>query len=160
MTDEQTTEKQKDAGETIGKLVGGGIIILIVWFLWSFFSSSGPSIASTPSTTTVATPVVQSDSQSSAYKLAVYDSHPNPNIATVAQYQSALNALKPLCTENESALAGEIWASWSNLESNGVTDETILSLMSHIQDSIPKSMGPTNCKGVMAAYLVLREPQP
>ena len=82
-----------------------------------------------------------------------------PNPTTVAHYQAALDGLKPLCTENEATLAGEIWASWNDLEKNGVTDETNLSLIGRIKASIPQTAASTDCGQVMAAYLVLREPK-
>lgn len=89
----------------------------------------------------------------------MYDLNQTPDTITVSKYQSALDSLKPLCTEDEATLASEIWASWKDLKSNGVSDETILSLMAHITQSVPSGgAAPTDCRGVMAAYLVLREP--
>ncbi len=111
-----------------------------------------------PATQDTQTAQIAPSPESPAYKLALYDSGYAPDATTVAKYQSALDVLKQHCTEDEPTLASEIWASWKDLESNKVTDETILSLMAHITQSVPASAAPTDCRAVMAAYLLMREP--
>ena len=78
------------------------------------------------------------------------------NDPRVRRLNTALNRLAPACKESRHRLAGEIWASWKDLHKNGKND-SILSVLVHIRESIPSSLGRTNCAGIMAAYLVLRE---
>jgi hypothetical protein len=141
-----------------------GVIVLVLIILYAIGSNmpdtapqqtaqkAQPVASEPPSSPTTASV------KSAASKLAFADLGHVPDAATVAKYQSALDSLKPLCTENEATLAGEIWGSWKDLVDNQVTDETNLSLISHITQSIPSDSTPTDCRGVMAAYLVLREP--
>jgi len=74
----------------------------------------------------------------------------------VAKLNTALNRLAPKCRESHHKLAAETWASWKDLRKNGV-DESILSVLTHVRESIPAVMGRTNCAQIMAAYLLLRE---
>lgn len=142
---------------------GVRIVVTVIVLLFIFIVATGaskdnspqPATAAKPATSTSQTP--QMDTQSPAYKLADYDLNHAPDAATVAQYQTALDGLRPLCTEPEDKIAAEIWASWQDLEKNGVTDETNLTLIGHIKDSVPDGTV-VNCQGVMAAYLTLREP--
>ena len=48
-------------------------------------------------------------------------------------------------------------AGYSDLVKNGVTDETRLSVLRHLDQSIPAGLGKTDCAGMLSAYLVLRE---
>lgn len=141
-----------------------GVIVLVLVILY-VIGSNMPDVpqqtsakaqpAASSSLKTSATPTVQSP----AYKLAVADLNHEPNPSVIAAYQAALDGLKPLCTEDEATLAGEIWGSWKDLVNSKVTDETNLSLIGHIRQSIPSDSNPTDCRGFMAAYLVLREPK-
>jgi hypothetical protein len=118
-------------------------------------TTTSPPVAPSPSPTP-APPSI--DTSSAAYKLAQYDLGSSPSASDVATYQTALDGLLPYCTEkDEMKLAGQIWASWQDLKKNGINDETNLTLISHIETSIPDSIKPTDCQGIMAAYLVLRE---
>jgi hypothetical protein len=114
--------------------------------------NSAGAIAPTPASNATA------NTNSPAYVLAMYDSKTHPDLATVTRYQAALDSLEPFCTEDEATLAGEVWSSWNDLQKNGVSDETNLSLIGHIKESIPQGAVPTDCRQVMAAYLVMREP--
>ena len=129
-----------------------GPVALALFVLVAMTAPPRPATTDTQAAQTTTAP------ESPAYKLALYDASYAPDTTTVAKYQSELDALKALCTEDEATLASEIWASWKDLESNKVTDETNLSLMAHIAQSVPSSAAPTDCRGVMAAYLVMREP--
>jgi hypothetical protein len=61
-------------------------------------------------------------------------------------------------TEDQNVLADEIIFSRQDLAKNGIKDETDLTLIRHIEISIPASAGTVDWRGIMAAYLVLREP--
>jgi hypothetical protein len=71
-------------------------------------------------------------------------------------YVSALDALGSLCTQDRVAVAGMADFGYNDLEKNGVKDETRLTVLHHLAESIPAGQK-TDCQGVMAAYLVLRE---
>jgi hypothetical protein len=118
-------------------------------------------IKSTQSASPISKPAAQSSAaaHTPAYTLAADDLNHAPDNAIVANYQTALDGLKPLCTEkDEYTLASEIWASQQDLIKNGIKDETNLTLIGHIKASIPANSAPVDCRGVMAAYLTLREP--
>jgi hypothetical protein len=102
-------------------------------------------------------PSATNQQSTAAYKLAVYDGSSSPDAAIVARYQTALDSLKQLCKEDEDKLAGEILASWTDLEKNHVTDETNLTLIGHNKGAIDTSIAPTDCSAIMATYLTLRE---
>jgi hypothetical protein len=140
-----TQERTKKVSEKIKTVIvlAAAIIFIILWI-----KLSGVPAATSPVTS----------SQSPAYRLATYDSNQEPSAVTVSKYQTALDNLKTLCAEDDTTLAAEIWASWKDLQKNGVSDETNLSLIAHIEKSIPPKTAPVECRGVMAAYLTLREP--
>lgn len=96
--------------------------------------------------------------QSPAYKLAAYDLGHAPNASTEAQYQLALDGLKPYCIESEEKLAGEVWTSEKDLRKNGITQETNLTLLSYTRSSFPSNSRPTDCLGVLAVHLSQLEP--
>jgi len=98
-----------------------------------------------------------SSTNSPAYQLADEDLGYAPDSATVAQYQSALDALKPYCKENEASLAAEIHETWKLLEQSNIKDETNLTLLQHIQQSIPSNAPVEDCSQVMGAYVTLRQ---
>lgn len=75
-----------------------------------------------------------------------------------AVYVSALDRLAAECTEGRVKVAGYVDTAYRDLERNGVTDETRLTVMKHLARSIPPSAAPTRCDQVAAAYLTLREP--
>ena len=75
----------------------------------------------------------------------------------VADYQAALDALGPKCTQDQAFIAGLGDTGYRDLVKNGVTDETRLSVLQHLSDSIPASLGRTDCTGILSGYLVLRE---
>ena len=48
-------------------------------------------------------------------------------------------------------------AGYSDLEQNSIHDETRLTVLQHLRDSIPSGSFKLDCRSVLAAYLVLRE---
>jgi hypothetical protein len=111
--------------------------------------SSGP--AAVGSTQAAAPPA--SAAASPAQMLADLDGDTQP----VADYQAALDALGPKCTQDEAHVAALGNAGYEDLIKNGVNDETRLSVLKHLSDSIPASLGRTDCVGILSGYLVLRE---
>lgn len=107
--------------------------------------------SSSPAVTQAAAPA--SSTPSPAQRLADLDGDKSP----VADYQTALDALAPKCTQDQATIAGLGDAGYNDLVKNGVTDETRLSVLQHLNDSIPASLGKTDCTGMLSAYLVLRE---
>ena len=79
------------------------------------------------------------------------------DVSPVGDYQAALDALGPKCTQDEAHIASLGDAGYSDLVKNGVTDETRLSVLRHLDQSIPAGLGKTDCAGMLSAYLVLRE---
>ena len=143
----------QNAGKLTVVVIGSIVFAAITGVL--MFSHPEPKRSNDKADTSSQTDTSQQST--AAYKLAVYDGSSSPDAATVARYQTALDGLKQLCKEDEDKLAGEIWASWTDLEKNHVTDETNLTLIRHIKDSIDPSIAPTNCSAIMATYLTLRE---
>jgi hypothetical protein len=90
---------------------------------------------------------------SAAQRLADLDGDTQP----VSAYQAALDALAPKCTQDEANIAGLGDAGYNDLVKNGVTDETRLTVLQHLDASMPSSLGKTDCTSILSAYLVLRE---
>jgi len=76
--------------------------------------------------------------------------------SNVSPYAAALDALVPKCTQNRVGIAGIADAGFTDLQSHGITTDDRLTVLQHLSDSVP-AVGPVDCQGVMAAYLVLRE---
>jgi hypothetical protein len=111
----------------------------------------GSDLSSTPPATQVAAPATTAASP--AQELADLDGGKSP----AADYQAALDALAPKCTQDVAHIAGLGDAGYQDLVKNGITDETRLTVLQHLSDSIPASLGKTDCTGMLSAYLVLRE---
>jgi len=77
------------------------------------------------------------------------------NSAPQMTYTAALDALVPLCTQTRSDIAALANSGYQDLVANHVTDETRLTVLMHMRESIPS--GRQDCQGILAAYLVLRE---
>jgi hypothetical protein len=77
--------------------------------------------------------------------------------ADVAPYAATLNQLQAACTQDRAGIAGLGDAGLADLQKNGIRDETRLTVLQHLRDSIPASAGRTDCAGILTAYLVLRE---
>jgi hypothetical protein len=138
---------------TVGKIAAtAGVIFLILWFYSELeLLQILHTINHNSRNLTI---------QSSAYKLAAYDLGHAPDASTVAQYQIALDGLKPFCMESEEKLAGEVWTSEKGLRKNGIIHETNLTLLGHTRSSFGSNSPHkvTNCLGVLSAYLAVREP--
>lgn len=116
--------------------------------------SSSASSSSTSGQGDVPAPAPATSAQASpAQRLADLDGDVSP----VADYQAALDALGPKCTQNEPFIAGLGDSGYSDLVKNGVKDETRLTVLRHLATSIPDSLGRTDCAQILSAYLVLRE---
>jgi len=123
-------------------LTGIVVIVLFLMVLGAATSSSTPS----------------QNTDTPAHQLAEDDSTQTPDTSTVTQYQSALNSLTPYCNgQNQQQVANEIRETWKLLEQGGIKDETDLTVLQHIQASIPTNSPPENCPSVMSAYITLRE---
>jgi hypothetical protein len=88
-----------------------------------------------------------------AQKLADLDGNAQP----VAAYQRALDALAPKCTQGRARIAAIGNATLQDLQENGITDETELSVLRHLNDSLPAGSPRTDCVSIAAAYATLRE---
>lgn len=93
--------------------------------------------------------------QDAAAALQLYD-RLDGHTGDVADYQAAFGRAAAKCTNPPADVERFIENSQRDLTKNRVTDETALTLLSHLDQSIPA--GTTmDCQGVLAAYLVLRE---
>lgn len=75
----------------------------------------------------------------------------------ISDYQHALDALAPKCKQDEQHIAGIANSTLEDLQKNGVTDETELSVLQHLDQSIPKGAPRMDCVGIAASYATLRE---
>jgi hypothetical protein len=76
----------------------------------------------------------------------------------VAQFQSALNQVKPACQESQDKVASEIWASWQDVQKNN--HPTTLLHVAEAPDTVTRltpNTEPTKCASLLAAYLVTAE---
>jgi energy-coupling factor transporter transmembrane protein EcfT len=153
--------------QTIGRIVAtAGIIFLVLWFCSELRLLQITHALSRDSRNVTI--------QSPAYTLAAYDLGHTPDASTVSRYQKALDDLGPhnglgaYCPESQEKLAGEVHTSLQHLRENGITDQTNLTLIGHIKDSVPIIIKRPNqpqdlqihsmCLGVLSAYLWSREP--
>jgi hypothetical protein len=79
------------------------------------------------------------------------DKHP------ASDYQQVLDQLTPKCTQDEYTVASYVYATLEDLRKNNITDETELTVLQHLNGSLPGGSGKTDCQSIAAAYLVLRE---
>jgi hypothetical protein len=86
-----------------------------------------------------------------AEKLNVIDGH-----ASAAQYQRALDALRLKCREPETRLADYTVKTQQIIESKTGEKEPLIGILTHTNQSIPKSLGKTRCLDIFAAYATLR----
>lgn len=93
--------------------------------------------------------------QDAAALLQTYDradGHP----ADIADYQAALDKVTAKCTNSPTDIGHFVANAKADLVRNGITDETELSVLKHLDGSLPDGTH-MDCQGVLAAYLVLRE---
>lgn len=74
-----------------------------------------------------------------------------------ADEQAALNALHPACVDSDAKL--DLYASnaLGLLVKAGITDETKLSVLQHLRQSMPASSAGMKCDEQLGAYVTLRE---
>jgi hypothetical protein len=132
------------------------VAVIVVVFLVIAVNTGNKALSGSPAgatdAATVAAPVAGT-AVSPAQMLDDLDGDKNP----VADYQAALDALAPKCTQDAVHIAGLGDAGYQDLVKNGITDETRLTVLQHLDQSIPASIGKTDCAGMLSGYLVLRE---
>lgn len=139
-------------------LAGVWVLVGIVWVAQKVTSHpDGSTAASTSTTAPVTTSAAPAQAASTAADPAQMLADLDGDTSPVTDYQAALNALAPKCTQDEVHIAGLGDAGYKDLVLNGVTDETRLTVLQHLDQSIPASVGKTDCTGMLSAYLVLRE---
>lgn len=95
----------------------------------------------------------KADTPGPAQMLADLDGNAHP----AATYQRALDALAPKCTQDRKSIAGIGNATLEDLQKNGISDETELSVLEHLDESLPAGSPRTDCVSIAAAYATLRE---
>lgn len=119
-------------------------------------ASSAPShghSGSKPASKVKPAPAAHTSTPGPAQKLADLDGNSQP----VSVYQRALDSLAPKCTQDREHIAGIANATLQDLQKNGVTDESELSVLQHLGQSIPAGSSRTDCVSIAAAYATLRE---
>jgi hypothetical protein len=77
-----------------------------------------------------------------------------PTIA--ADEQQALDAVSPACSETPDKLDAEASKTVELLAEKGVHDETTVTVLRHLRQSIPASAPVMNCATVLAPYITMR----
>jgi len=98
----------------------------------------------------------QSDIATGIQVLQQFDRDHGNGSADSSAYQAALSMASAKCTNPVKDVARFVENSYTDLVSNGVEDETALSVLQHLNASIPDGSR-MDCQGVLAAYLALRE---
>ncbi len=80
--------------------------------------------------------------------------------ATTASFPAdemvALNALHPGCQEDNPKLDAEAKKTLELMQKNGVKDETVLTVLQHLRQSIPPGTPDMNCANQLGVYVTLR----
>ena len=95
------------------------------------------------------------DSQSAetpAERLAALDG------GDVSTFQQNLDSLKRKCLDSEEKIASFVYGTQKTMEKNGV-NESLASVIEHVDQSIPANAPKQRCIGVFAAYATLRAPR-
>jgi 3-oxoacyl-ACP reductase-like protein len=71
--------------------------------------------------------------------------------------QAALDALHPGCTQDDATLDRFANNALGLLEKAGIHDETKLTVLQHLRQSIPASSPSMDCQQMLGAYVTLRE---
>jgi hypothetical protein len=110
-----------------------------------------PFVLAACSSTTTPTPPTPAEI------LRVWDANSNHDTTgTGADYQAAFDQVTPKCTQTAAQLPAMVEATHKILTDGGVTDETGLTVLQHLGDSIPAGSGPQDCVQLLAAYATLR----
>lgn len=121
-----------------------GLLFMLTAGLYEWLTQDDPAPAAT-SPATSRPPAAQ--------MMADLDQHQYPASA----YQQQLDSWTAKCAQDEYTLAGYVYATQQDLQKNGIRD-TEYSILGELNRSTPGGTG-ADCKGVAAAYLVLREGQ-
>ena len=113
-----------------------GLLPLMVVVIVSGCSSTGDQSAQTP-----------------AEKLASLDG------GDVATFQQHMNSLKGKCLDSEERIASLVYGTQKTLEKDRV-NESLASVIEHVDQSIPANFPKKRCVGVFAAYATIRAPIP
>jgi hypothetical protein len=70
--------------------------------------------------------------------------------------QAALDAVSPACTESPDKLDAEAAKAVELLADSGVHDETTVTMLRHLRESIPDGAPRMDCAQVLGAYIRLR----
>lgn len=136
--------------------VFGVLAFAVIWGIRAL-AIDGDTPAAEPAHTSVAAPRSAAPKSSSskpspAQMLADLDNNDHP----AGDYQQVLNQFTPKCKEDEFTLASYVFATLTDLRKKHINDETELTVLQHLNDSLPDMGGKTECKQIAAAYLVLR----
>lgn len=71
--------------------------------------------------------------------------------------RDSTNALAAKCTEDAAKVHAEARKTLSMLNDAGIHDETVITVLQHVDGSIPDSAPKMSCGEMFAAYLRLRE---
>jgi len=112
------------------------VLALLLLFVVIGIASGGSKSATTASTTTTAAAPTTT-------------SFP-------ADETAALNALHPGCLEDSPKLDAEAKKALEIMQRNGVKDETTLTVLQHLRQSIPPGTPDMNCANQLGAYVTLR----
>lgn len=96
------------------------------------------------------------DQQIGARVLQQFDTTNGHSGHAEADYRAQLDALTAKCTNPVKDVARFVENSYNDLAGHGVSDETALTVLQHLEASIPAGSR-VDCQGTLAAYLVLRE---
>jgi hypothetical protein len=77
-----------------------------------------------------------------------------------ADEQAALDAVSPACSESAVALDAEAAKAVELLGERGVHDETTVTMLQHLRESIPDGAPILKCSDQLATYITLRAPNP
>jgi len=81
---------------------------------------------------------------------------PTTTTSFPADEMVALNALHPGCQEDYPKLDAEARKALEIMQRNGVKDETTLTVLQHLRQSIPGGIPDMNCANQLGAYVTLR----
>jgi invasion protein IalB len=123
-----------------------GCCFLLAAGLYGYLTEDDPAPAATTAAPAATRP-------STAQMMADLDQHQYPASA----YQQQLDSWTAKCAEDEYTLAGYVYATQQDLQQHGRGD-TEFKILGELNRSTPAGAG-ADCKGITAAYLVLREAQ-
>ncbi len=157
-----TAPRKSRTGLIVGGSLGGAILLTIIIGV----SVGGSGTTSSPAADSGSSYTPPAETPSSPAPLSpamlaqfLHDKDASDGIATedVGAYATAFDALLPHCNNPPEKVAAFASAAQDDLVAHGIHDETRLTVMQHLAGSVPSEVGPTDCQGISAAYLTLRE---